>query len=129
MVPSTVLNVPTPAVRQAVATTVRTAASPCANPHRVVAVGDLVLDDDRPQVALAGVVHRLDPAGEGGGDQELVAGAPHPVLDIAGQVAGDRDDEDAVEAARVATLLARAKAEPSHSLSRSATGSSPASSA
>ena len=30
MVPSTVLNVPAPALRRAIATTVRTAASPCA---------------------------------------------------------------------------------------------------
>lgn len=66
-------------------------------PHDPIAVGDLALDDSRTEVVLAGIVHRLDLTGEGGEGQKLVAGAPHPVADVARQIAGDRGGEDGVE--------------------------------
>src|SRR4051794_39379833 len=64
------------------------------SPHRPVAIGDLLLHDGRPQSALATVVGRLDATGMVEEDQELIASAADPGLQVTGQVTAARRGED-----------------------------------
>ena len=87
-------------------------------PHRAVAVGHLPLHDGRTQSALTAIVRRLDPAGIGQEDQELIAGAADLSLQP-GQVTAARGGQDGAELSIKLRRLA-ASVEAARSVTRSA---------
>lgn len=76
---------------------VRTSASAWAAPHGAITVGDLSLDHARSQLSLRGVVGDVHLARIVAECEQLISGAPDLGLQLAGEIAPSRGDQQGCE--------------------------------